>query len=75
MMTKEKGALQRMKFDKFEALEVLVDGDRAAIHYNFAMALNDGRKTQRKEIAWQQWGDGKIVSGRYFCDPAQRKPR
>ena len=75
MMANEKGALQRMKIDKIEALAVLVDGDRAAIHNNFEMTLNDGRKTQLEEIAWQQWRDGKIGSERYFWDPTQRKPR
>ncbi len=75
MMANERGALSRMKFDKIEALEVVVDGERAAIHYNFEMTLGDGRKTSLEEIAWQTWRDGKIVAERYFYDPSQRKPR
>jgi len=72
----ETAALQRMHFDKIRVQSFLVDGDRVAIHYDFEMTLRDGsgRKLKMQEIAYQLWRGDRIVSERYFYDPAQRQP-
>jgi len=72
----ETAALQRMHFDKIKVQSYLVDGDRVAIHYDFEMTLRDGSggKLKMQEIAYQLWRGDRIVSERYFYDPAQRQP-
>lgn len=76
MMANEKGALERMEFTHIEAKALVVDGDHAAIHYVFEMNLRGTDKRLRmEEIAWQVWSGDKIVSERYFYDPAQRVPQ
>ena len=72
----ETGALQRMQFDKIEVQSFVHDGDRVAIHYDFEMSLRDGSggKLKMQEIAYQLWRGERIVSERYFYDPAQRQP-
>jgi ketosteroid isomerase-like protein len=74
-MTKnEKGALERMKFTAIKAVSVIVEGDRAAIHYVFEMDIIGKGHVRLEEIAWQEWRGDKIISERYFFDPAQRIP-
>ncbi len=75
MMANERGALARTKFTAIEARSVLVDGDRAAINWYFEMTVGEGLRVTLDEIAYQVWREDKIVSERYFYDPAQRKPR
>lgn len=75
MMANERGALARVTFTKIEARSVLVDGDREATGWSFEMAPQDGRRSSLDEVAYRVWRDGKIISERYFYEPAQRKPR
>jgi ketosteroid isomerase-like protein len=70
----ETRALSRMRFDESRAASWVVDGDRVAIHYVFAMTTRDGARLRMEEIAYQTWRDDRIVSERYFYDPAQRQP-
>ena len=75
-MTKnEQGALQRMKFTHIEAKQIVVDGDYAAIRYIFEMDIIGKGHVRLEEVAWQTWRDDKIISERYFFDPAQRIPK
>jgi hypothetical protein len=75
MMANEKGALKRMTFTHIEAKALVVDGDHAAIHYIFEMEIGGKGHVRLEEIAWQVWSGDKIVSERYFFDPAQRIPK
>lgn len=72
MMENERNALQRMQFEKARAASVVIDGDRVAINYVFDF-IAGGKKQRMDEIAYQLWRGDKIVSERYFYDPAQRK--
>ncbi|MEO8878121.1 MAG: nuclear transport factor 2 family protein, partial [Polyangiaceae bacterium] len=70
MIANERGALQRMKFKHIEAKSVVVEGDRAVIHYIFEMEIiGKGTQVRLEEIAWQEWKNDKIVQERYFYDP------
>jgi ketosteroid isomerase-like protein len=71
----ETAALKRMRFDSIKAASFLVDGDRVAINYVFEMTTLAGDRLRMDEIAYQLWRGDRIVSERYFYDPAQRQPR
>jgi len=51
----------------------VVDGDRAAIHWEFEFIDFEGRSRRVDEIAYQLWREGKIVAERFFYDPAPAK--
>ena len=55
-----------------ERVSSLVEGERAAINWVFAVTDPNGRKIQLDEVAYQEWQDGKIVRERYYYDPGQR---
>jgi len=71
----ETRALAYMRFDESRAASVVVDGDRVAVHWVFAMTTRDGARLRMEEIAYQTWRGDRIVSERYFYDPAQRMAR
>ena len=76
MTANEQGALERMKFTHIEARAVVVEGDRAFIHYVFEMQIvGSDKRVRLEEIAQQEWKNDKIVHERYFYDPAQRIPK
>jgi ketosteroid isomerase-like protein len=70
----ERRALALMRFEENRAASYVVDGDRVAIHWVFAMTTRDGARLRMEEIAYQTWRGDRIVSERYFYDPAQRRP-
>src|SRR3954471_20359743 len=74
-LVNETAALKRMRFDSINAASYLVDGDRVAINYVFEMTTVNGDRLRMDEIAYQVWRGDRIVSERYFYDPAQRQPR
>jgi ketosteroid isomerase-like protein len=74
-LANETAALKRMRFDLIKAVSFLVDGDRVAIHYHFEMTTVAGDRLRMEEVAYQLWRDERIVSERYFYDPAQRLPK
>jgi ketosteroid isomerase-like protein len=49
----------------------LVDGDRVAIHWRFAMTPRDGEARAFEEVALQTWRGERIVEERFFYDPKQ----
>ena len=55
-------------FDKINARSFIVDGNRAAIRWNFEATLKGGRRMSRDEIAYQEWDGEKIICERYFFD-------
>src|SRR6185312_4925194 len=71
----EKRALARFRFDAIRVASFVHEGDRVAINYVFDVTTVEGGKVRLDEIAYQKWENGRIVSERYFYDPAQRQPR
>lgn len=75
----EKRALSVMRFEESRVASYLVDGDRVAIHYAMEIVGPNGVRCHMEEIAYQTWRGDRIVSERYFYDPAQmaalRPPR
>ena len=57
------------KFHEIRAVSFLVDGDRAAIRWNFDVALVSGQRVKRDEVAYQRWEGDRIVCERFFYDP------
>jgi ketosteroid isomerase-like protein len=51
----------------------LVDGNRAAINWIFETTDGEGKRHRLNEVAYQLWRDNKIVSERFYYDPAQRQ--
>jgi hypothetical protein len=51
----------------------LVDGNRAAINWIFETTDGEGKRRRLDEVAYQLWHEGKIVSERFYYDPAQRQ--
>jgi ketosteroid isomerase-like protein len=70
----EEAALKRMRFDSIKAASFLIDGDRVAINYCFEMTTTAGDRLRMDEVAYQLWRGERIISERYFYDPAQRLP-
>lgn len=52
------------------AKSVVVDGDRAVIHWLIAFTAADGKRYTMDELALQEWQDGKIVRERFVYDSA-----
>lgn len=67
----ETRALASMRFEESRVASYLVDGDRVAIHYVMDIVASDGTRCRLEEIAYQTWRGDRIVSERYFYDPAQ----
>jgi ketosteroid isomerase-like protein len=70
----EEAALKRMRFDLIKVASFLVDGERVALNYTFEMTAVSGERLRMDEIAYQVWRGDRIISERYFYDPAQRLP-
>jgi hypothetical protein len=52
------------------ATAVLVDGNRAAIHWDYAFTGKDGKRFHYDQIALQEWDGDRIVHERFVYDPA-----
>ena len=52
------------------ALDVAVDGDRAAINWLFEYTGADGRRYRMDEVALQRWRGDRIVHERFYYDSA-----
>ena len=79
LLAKERNYLATVESWKhIEAVDVLVDGRMAAIHWKFEVT-SGGKRIKRDEIALQQWsGDGanaRIVHEQYFSFPPGSTPR
>jgi len=53
------------------AASYVVDGNRAAINWEFEYTNYQDERLRLNEIAYQLWEDGKIVQERHFYDPAR----
>ena len=49
---------------------VLVDGDRAVIHWDLEYTSTDGHRWRFDQLALQRWENGRIVEERFVYDPA-----
>lgn len=61
-------------FHEIRASSFVVDGDRAAIQWVFALTLKNGAQVHREEIAYQRWENEKILWERFFYDAATPAP-
>ena len=52
------------------ALDVAVDGDRAAINWLFEYTGADGRRYRMDQVALQRWQDDRVVHERFYYDSA-----
>ncbi len=61
-----------------KAVDVLVDGQMAAIHWRFALTLRNGNQMRMEEFALQHWrgddGSACIVREQYFHFPPGSTP-
>ncbi len=57
-------SLQEIRVNRADSL--IVEGDRAAIHWVYHFIDRQGRELRRDEIAYQEWRDGKIIRERFF---------
>jgi len=79
LLAKERTFLTTVdKWDHIEAVDVLVDGRMAAIHWKFELTIG-GKHIKMEEIALQHWsGDdanARIVREQYFSFPPGSTPR
>jgi len=79
LLAKERAFLTTVeKWDVIQAVDVLVDGPLAAIHWKFELTIA-GKRIKMEEIALQRWsGDGecaRIVREQYFAFPPGSTPR
>lgn len=52
------------------ARSVVVDGDRAVIHWLLDFTAGDGRRYTLDQFAIQEWQDGRVVRERFVYDSA-----
>lgn len=52
-----------------ETPAIVVDGNRAVIHWIIDYTSTDGQRFRFDEVALQTWEDGKIVHERFIYDP------
>ena len=51
------------------AAAVLVDGNRAVIHWDYAFTGADGKRFHYDQLALQEWDGDRIVRERFLYDP------
>lgn len=78
LLAKERAFLTTVeKWNAIRAIDVLVDGQMAAIHWRFELT-RAGQRIEMEEIALQRWrGDGagaRIVHEQYFVFPPGSTP-
>ncbi len=54
------------EFHSGSAEAVLVDGDKAAIHWLMEVTVTGGKRVTYNQIALQTWKDGQIVDEKFF---------
>ena len=79
LLAKERTFLTTVeKWNVIEAVDVLMDGQLAAIHWKFELTIA-GKRVTMEEVALQRWsGDGeraRIVREQYFAFPPGSTPR
>jgi hypothetical protein len=79
LLAKERAFLTTVeKWNVIRAVDVLVDGQMAAIHWKFELTLA-GKRITMEEVALQRWsGDGesaRVVREQYFAFPPGSTPR
>ena len=62
----EEAFVNGVTFHGAELGSVVVDGDRAAIEWIFDLTPNGGERVQQKQVALQQWRDGKVVRETFY---------
>jgi ketosteroid isomerase-like protein len=57
------------KVNEMRAQAVLVDGDRAVVHWHQDLVGTDGKALHFDQLSFQVWKNGKIVYERFVYDP------
>ena len=71
LVAHERAALARMTHVLSKCISSVVEGDRAAIHWNFELTEKSGLVRRFDEIAWQEWRGELICRERFFYDPTK----
>ena len=74
LIAHEQKTLDSMGPVKPHCTTLLVDGDRVVIGWRFDMTSHEGVTRRLDELALQTWRGDRIVSERFFYDPASIKP-
>lgn len=69
-LERERGFFESLRFVRFRAASVLVEGNRAAINWIFDYTTADGQRYRQDQVALQTWRDGKITHERFIYDTA-----
>ncbi|MEM7412450.1 MAG: nuclear transport factor 2 family protein [Myxococcota bacterium] len=62
----EEAFVNGVTFHGAEVGEVLVDGHRAAIEWAFDLTPHGGDRVVQKQVAVQQWRDGKVIRETFY---------
>jgi hypothetical protein len=58
------------EWHRVHAPTVIVDGDRAVIHWDLEYTSTDGKRWHYDQLALQRWENGWIVEERFVYDPS-----
>jgi ketosteroid isomerase-like protein len=62
----EEAFVNGVEFHGAEVGAVLVDGDRSAVEWTFDLTPKGGDRVQQKQVAVQEWRDGKVVRETFY---------
>lgn len=71
LVAHERAVLERMAKVVSVCMSSTVEGDRAAIHWNFEMTDKAGKVRRFDEVALQEWRGDRIFRERFFYDPTK----
>jgi ketosteroid isomerase-like protein len=74
LIAHEEKTLRSMGKVEPQATILLVDGDRVVIGWRFDMTGHDGVARRLDELTLQTWRGDRIVTERFFYDPASIQP-
>jgi len=74
LIAHEEKTLRSMGKVEPHATTLLVDGDRVVIGWRFDMTGHDGVTRRLDELTLQTWRGDRIVTERFFYDPASIQP-
>jgi ketosteroid isomerase-like protein len=74
LVARETAFLERMRIFTHPPRAVLVDGDQVAIFWVFDVTDPSGVARRREELALQTWRGDRILTERFFYDPAETVP-
>jgi ketosteroid isomerase-like protein len=73
LVARERGFLATLSHVYSKAVTSVVEGDRVAIHWIFALTDKSGKVRRVDEVALQEWRGDRIFRERFFYDPTPPK--